>query len=100
MKQRRLQLGISQQDLAEVLQTTQNQIWRYENGKNDPTGEVIVSIAQALDISADWLLGLTDEVKPFHGESDLSDVEREMITIMRQKSPEGQRKLVDVAKVM
>lgn len=100
MKQRRLQLGISQQDLAAVLQTTQNQIWRYENEKNDPTGEVIVAIAQALDISADWLLGLTEDIKPFQGESDLTDMEREIISIMRQKSLEGQRQLVNVAKAM
>lgn len=100
IKQRRIQLEMSQQDLADILRTTQQQIYRYEAGKNNPTSDVIIAVAKALDTSTDWLLGLTDDVKPFQGESDLTDMEREMINIMRRKSPDQQRQLVDVARVI
>jgi transcriptional regulator with XRE-family HTH domain len=100
IKQRRQQLGLSQNDLADMLKITQNQIWRYEQGKNSPTGEVIIALAQALETSTDWLLGLTDIVKPFSGEPTLSDIEREIVMLMRSKSPESQQKLVEIARVV
>ena len=100
IKYRREALGYSQNELADLVHGTQKQIWRYESGNGFPSVESLVALAKVLNTSTDWLLGLTDDIKPFQGESDLTDMEREMINIMRQKSPEGQRKLVDVAKVM
>lgn len=100
IKSRRMQLHVSQEDLAAAIGTGQKQIWRYENGKNSPTAEVIIAIARTLDVSSDWLLGLTDEIKPFSGSSDLTDIEIEMIHIMRSKTKENQRKLVDIARVV
>ena len=99
IKQRRLQLGISQQELADVLRSSQQQINRYENDKNSPSGDVIVKIARVLDTSADWLLGLTDEIKPVR-DATLSDIEQELIKILRSKSADQQQKIVDIAKVV
>lgn len=64
IKQRRAMLRISQDDLCLAVGTSQKQISRYESGTNDPTGDVLIRLAQALHTSTDWLLGLTDIVHP------------------------------------
>jgi transcriptional regulator with XRE-family HTH domain len=35
-------------------------VWGYENGRIHVPGHILFLIAQALDVSADYLLGLTD----------------------------------------
>lgn len=101
IRERRKQLRISQEDLADVLGTTQSQISRYEKGENDPTGEILAALASALETSADWLLGLTDDVaRPVTSKSDLSEDEKQLLEIYRRKSPEVRRKVLDVARVL
>jgi transcriptional regulator with XRE-family HTH domain len=58
---RRLELDLTQDELAAKLGFGSSQINKYENGKNDPTAEVLVRMANELRVSTDWLLGLTDE---------------------------------------
>lgn len=56
----REQHGWTQDELAQRLGFGQSQMNKYENGKSDPTPEVLVRLATALSVSADWLLGLVD----------------------------------------
>lgn len=100
IRMRREQLHISQQELANMLETSQPQIYKYESGRNIPSGEVIVKLSRILDVSTDWLLGETDEIRPVKGNSDLSEIEREVIKIMRSKSADQQLKIVEIAKVV
>jgi len=54
-----------QRDLAEYLHCTQVTYSRYEIGTRDiPTG-VLVALAKFYNTSVDYLLGLTDEKKPY-----------------------------------
>ena len=53
--------GLSQGDLAERVGVNQNTIGRYEKGDRHPDPEMLRRIAEALDVSADYLLGLTDD---------------------------------------
>lgn len=100
IKERRQALGLRQDDLAKLLNLTQAQVSRYERGESEPTPDGMVALAKILDTTADYLLGLSNLVKPVQSESDLTELEQEIVNIMRSKSPEGQRKLVEVAKVM
>lgn len=76
---------MSQQELAEAISTTQNQIYRYEQDKNSPTADVIIALTTVLETSADWLLGMTDIIKPLTREVDLTDFEREVLTVIRTR---------------
>lgn len=60
IQERRKALSLSQEDLAEVIGTNQKQISKYETGKNDPTGDVLIALADALDTTVDYLLGRTN----------------------------------------
>ena len=65
----RKQKGYSQSQIAEVLKTTQQQIWKYENENPKYNQEIpvrhIITLARLYDVSADYLLGLTDVSKPY-----------------------------------
>ena len=51
----------SQARIAEVIKTTQQQYSKIELGKSDISGEKLKLLAAFYNISADYILGLTDE---------------------------------------
>lgn len=83
LKELRTQAGHSQESLAELLGIGNRQIWRYENGQTEPDGEIIARIAQELNVSSDYLLGLTDDATPYNLR-DLSLKERSVVAAMRR----------------
>lgn len=96
IRERRKTLDISQEELARLIGTNQKQVSRYENGENDPTANVIVELTYALDASADWLLGLSENSSRSSDKSvELTDIEREALQIIHSYQPDQQRKLVD-----
>lgn len=52
--------GITQQRLSYELETGPSQINRWVNGRNAMSAASIVMICDYFDVSADWLLGLSD----------------------------------------
>ncbi len=57
--------GEKQPDLAEVLDVSVTQISEMENGKKGTTLPKLTLICEHYNVSADYLLGLTDEPKPY-----------------------------------
>ncbi|MDE7440172.1 MAG: helix-turn-helix domain-containing protein [Clostridia bacterium] len=56
----RNEAGIGQNKLAKDLQVSNASISYWETAKQEPTAEAIFKIAQYFNVSADYLLGLTD----------------------------------------
>jgi transcriptional regulator with XRE-family HTH domain len=56
--------GISQKWLADEAKTTEATISRYISGKNQPEINIVINIAQALNVSMDYLCGLSDSPTP------------------------------------
>ena len=54
----RLQRGLTQTQLAELIGSTQRNISHYETVADCPPGPVIIQLAKALKCSADELLGI------------------------------------------
>ena len=52
--------GLSQMDIAEVLNTTQQQYSKYENGQNEIPVRHVITLCKFYEISSDWLLGLKE----------------------------------------
>lgn len=52
---------LKQVDLAKLLQISQAQYSRIENGENDITLDSLIRLARFYDVSADYLLELTNE---------------------------------------
>lgn len=83
VRERRKQLGMSQEDLAQLMATDQKQISVYENGRGNPTADNLVQLAQNLETTTDYLLGLTDDPKETVADSDLSEDERAVLNAYR-----------------
>ena len=57
IRQARERVGLSQFDLAMASRLRPETVSRYETGKNKPTVDALLSIAAALDVTTDFLLG-------------------------------------------
>ena len=51
----------TQKEIADVLFTTQPQYYRYESGVRDLPCELLVILAKFYNVSADYILNLTDK---------------------------------------
>ena len=69
VKQRRLELNLTQPYVAEKMGVTASTILRYENGSIDNTKKMVLEgLSEALHVSVEWLRGETDEY-----ETDITD---------------------------
>src|SRR5258708_28705634 len=84
LKEVRIRLGLTQNELAQRLGTTQARLADWESGKNAPALKALESLALTLDVSADWLLGLSDEEKTVPNQSKMSSEERTVLHLMRR----------------
>ena len=55
---------LTQEQLAQLLQTTKGTISNYENGHSTPSNEMLVLLAEKLDVTADYLLGRSNNPNP------------------------------------
>ena len=68
LKELRDNLGLSQRAFARLLELDPTAINRYEKGERLPTEPVIRQVAEKLNVSADYLLGLTDNPQPWNND--------------------------------
>src|SRR5688572_19715714 len=84
LRKLRISLGMTQQEVADLLHVSQQQYADWERGRFSPRLESIEKMSKALNSSVDYLLGLTDEPNQKFAEAELNDEERRLITLYRQ----------------
>jgi transcriptional regulator with XRE-family HTH domain len=75
--------GFTQDDLADQVGISQRMIGRYESGESDPSADSVIRLANFFGVTADYLLGLTDDPLGRLDEADLSAAERRLIVALR-----------------
>ena len=60
LRQLRMDAGISQLNMAEIIGIKQSSINRYEQGSSTPTAENLVKYAEYFDVSLDYVFGRCD----------------------------------------
>lgn len=55
-------LNLNQKELCQRANITEASLSRYENNIREPKALVLTKLADALDVSTDYLLGLTDDI--------------------------------------
>ena len=60
IKELRLEYNLSQAKLGEILMVSQDTISLWEKNKALPNAEYIISMCKFFDVSADYLLGLSE----------------------------------------
>ena len=56
---------LSQKEIAKILNMSQTGYSKYEVGTNDIPTKILIQLAQFYNTSIDYILGLTDEIKPY-----------------------------------
>ena len=64
LKRFRNDFKLSQKKIADKLNMNPTQYYRYESGETVPLATVILKIADAFDVSTDYLFGRIDTPKP------------------------------------
>lgn len=65
IKELRKDKDLLQKEIAEILRITQRNYSYLETGKTDIPTDILIKLSYFYDISIDYILGLTDEIKPY-----------------------------------
>lgn len=60
IKEIRVERGLSQQRMGEILSVSQDTVSLWEKGKSVPTAEFLIAISKSFDVSVDYILCLKD----------------------------------------
>lgn len=100
IRERRKNQQMNQQDLSERTGLTQSQISRYENGDNEPTGDALVALADALNTTTDWLLGRPNMLGDVQNELSLGEDERQLIELLRATDRQMRHRIIKAIKAL
>ena len=73
----RRHININQKELAKRANITEGSLSRYENDIREPKAAALIQIADALNVSTDYLLGISDEMEVRPTLADKTNVELE-----------------------
>lgn len=79
IRERRQAISMTQDELASASGIGQTAISRYESDTMEPTGPRLVLLARALGCSVDYLLGVTDDPRPYRDLKELTAAERALL---------------------
>ena len=88
LKKMRMEMGLSQQALADKLNISQQSICKYENGSIEPNIEMLKSMADLFDVSVDYLIGYTSYAHKVEEVSETSLNEDELAFLRKYRSLE------------
>ncbi|MBO4899209.1 MAG: helix-turn-helix transcriptional regulator [Lachnospiraceae bacterium] len=77
LKEIRIKKGLSQKDFASRIGVVGATVSAYENGKKYPSVDILIKICSVYDVSADYLLGLSDQMELL--KTDLNDYQLSLI---------------------
>ena len=86
--------GLSQSDLSRRLHTAQQNISRYESGRNDPKASILRDFCVLLNISPSYLLGLSDDPRPSEDLGQELTVEKVKLLDLWDRADDTARTLV------
>ena len=99
LKELREERNLTQWDVANGIQTSQRNIGRWEKGEVLPSSEFIVKLADFFQVSADYLLGRSDDlgvVTIQSGAPEITPEEKELVQLYRSLSPQFRKMAIDM----
>ncbi len=80
--------NLSQEKLAELVGTTKATISNYENQYNSPPTEMLVKLADVLDVTTDWLLGRFSSTQRGFGRDHVNKATKKYLDLRMLYTPE------------
>lgn len=100
IKRRRRELGISQEQLAETLEVTYQQVQRHENGTNKLNVENIQIVAAALSVPVSYFFEPDKVLKIAEKPAPYLTAENKLLKYFRKiKSNSSQNTVIQVARI-
>ena len=90
----RLKNKFTHESLAQALNIAVRMVNKYEAGEADPSSDVVTRMADVFNVSADYLLGRTDDPTPPAHHSDLNPDEQAILAALRRDDPLTAIKLI------
>ena len=100
IKQRRIELGLTQEELGQRMGIKKSAVCRLESEEGSFTTERIIRIAKALDTTPGNLTGWTDAGCDLTPEGDHGDRKAQLINYFSELNEVGKDKLLTYAKDM
>ena len=95
IREARQQAGLKQKEVAQIIGVTESTYCCYEIGKREPDALKIKAIAEALNVSGDFLLELETTKAPV-----FTEAESQLMQIFRQLDEDGQADCLNLAKAL
>ena len=100
VKQRRLELGFSQDELAKKLgYSSRSTINKIENGTNDVSTKKVLEFAQALETTVPYLLNGDDDESPNRTFLEVTDTEIDILKAFRKSDTLTQQMILRLLNV-
>lgn len=84
IKELRILKGLTQQQLAELINVKRPVISKYENGTIALTDSLIIKLSEVFEVNADYLLGRTDDPTPIEIQKPIPNDEDELSPKVRE----------------
>ena len=99
LKEARLRSGLSQKEVAENIGVAKSTYSLYESGNREPNVNTIKKIADCLNVSADTLLGLNDELTTLAAHFDGKEYTEDELNEIRQFAEfvEKQKEIIGIS---
>jgi len=94
LKSYRLKRDLTQEQLALELNTDKKQINRWEKGESAPSAGKLAELSRVLNISVDYLLGISDNPIPNIQLNNLTEDEIEVLSAMRRGDDKEAMKII------
>jgi transcriptional regulator with XRE-family HTH domain len=100
IRQRRMELGLRQEDLARRLNVTQHQLQKYEVGENRISASRLADCARLLDVPISWFFQFKTVTEVASKADVLSQDEMSLVKHFRVLSPHGRSQLLQIVSVL
>lgn len=99
IKELRKDAHISQQQLADVIQISQQSINKYENHNVQPDLQTLIRIAEYFNVSVDYLIGFSDYPKRFSAhEPPFTEEELQFLSLFNKLNAEEKESILLILK--
>lgn len=99
----RLENGLTQKELAKLLNSTDKNIWNYEKGLATPPYDILSAYANYFGVTVDYLIGRTDDFGAPTTQIETvsySSEERKLIEDYRELNQSGKRLINETIKTL
>lgn len=93
IREERTKYRLTQEQLAEAADINESYVGQVERGEKNPSLETVVSIANSLGVTVDYLLQEEVKVEP-------NNLINELISITRDKDPDELRLMINICRMI